>query len=142
MNDLSSPFNGAFNFIRTPMKISKIHQEFSEQLNDPRALTHPEDFLGPNWKDLINFWLHVDGLSEEEKRKMNDRFWALDEDVLKSASDAKNAAKKVVGKKVINAIWLANVWNVFNAATRELITRHKLLEQGKTLVALPLCLKS
>jgi hypothetical protein len=128
------------------MKISKIHRRFSKDQNEPKTLTNPEDFLGPNWENVINFWLYLDTLNEDEKRKMNDSYWALEWDVRVSAwSAAWVAAKEVVGGKVtINSGYAAYYVNnrrcVFANATNELIAQHKILEQDKTLVALPLCL--
>jgi hypothetical protein len=132
------------------MKISKSHRRFSEDLKDPKALTNPEDFLGPNWEDVINFWLYVDTLSESEISKIGDRYYALDYIVRGSALDASSvAAGHVVGMKTKAAAWrvalyLTNdsfYW-VFGDATWELIGSHKLLEQGKSPTFLPLCLKS
>ncbi len=124
------------------MKISKIHQRFSEKLKEPRALTNPEDFLGPNWRDVINFWLFIDTLSEEEKYKMNKCYWALDIDVrVFSGRAAMIAAMEVVGEEVKNEAWYANSWRVFRDATLELIASHKLLEQNKTPLALQHCIK-
>jgi hypothetical protein len=129
------------------MKISKTQQRFSEELKEPRSLTNPEDYLGPNWQDVINFWLYVDGLSYEEKYKMNKCYWALDRDVrIGACCSSRDAAKEVVGKKVRDASWYATYdvsdWYIFQYATNELIAQHKLLEQGKTLVFLPLCIKN
>jgi hypothetical protein len=145
------------------MKISKIHQIFYETLNKPKALTHPGIFLGPNWKDVINFWLYIDGLCVEERERIEDRYWDLDDGARESSRYASwNVAREVVGKRICYASWRAVVlaaeevagnevresilWSnhlsVFPHATRELIAQHKLLEQGKTLLALPLCLKS
>jgi hypothetical protein len=125
------------------MKISKIHQEFSEQLNDPRALTHPEDFLGPNWKDVINFWLYVDGLSVKERKKINRRYFLL-EFSSRIYWDSVYAAKKVVGNKVLcaagDAAYCETGRVIFRDATHELMVHHKLLEQGKSPTFLPLCL--
>ncbi len=45
------------------MKISTTHQRFVRILSNQRALEHPEEFLGPNWKDILNFWLYLDTLS-------------------------------------------------------------------------------
>jgi hypothetical protein len=128
------------------MKISKTHQKFSKELKEPRALTNPEDFLGPNWKDVINFWLYVDTLSWDQKRKISDRYWTLDEDVRSSAYDASwDAAKDVVGCVVVNSTWHAAInvasWYIFGYATDELIAHHKLLEQGKSPTFLPLCVR-
>jgi hypothetical protein len=128
------------------MKISKIHQEFSERLIEPKALTHPEDFLGPNWEDVINLWLYIDGLGEEEMKKIYDRYLALEWIARESAYDiAKVAAAEVVGGKVkiaagYAAFYVTNMRWVFGDATIELIAHHKLLEQNKTPLALPFCL--
>jgi hypothetical protein len=128
------------------MKISKTHKSFSDLLDDPKALTNPEDFLGPNWEDVTNFWLYVDTLSEDEIDKMNDPYWDLDEDVLDSAYViAKDAATEVVGEEVRDAAWWATRYSTFRAvftqATYEIIGHHKILQQNKTLLALPFCLK-
>jgi hypothetical protein len=134
------------------MKISKTHQRFSNLIEDPKALTNPEDYLGPNWKDVINFWLYIDILSEEEMDKMNNRYWSLDEDMLESSRYVSfHVFKEVMVREVIerynnlNNTWRAafhvtNKRSGFAHATRELIAHHKLLEQNKTLVALPICL--
>ena len=128
------------------MKTSQTHKRFSDHLGEAKVLTHPEDYLGHNWRDVINFWLFIDGLSSDEKRRMRDRYWALNGDVLDSAEDAAWAsAKEVVGVKVANVFWYASfdvTRSIFAGATKELIAHHKLLGQGKTLLFLPLCLKS
>jgi hypothetical protein len=130
------------------MKISKIHKMFSDHLGEPKVLTNPEDYLGPNWKDVINFWLYVVTLNEEEIDKIGKSYWTLDDDVRESAIDASSvAAKEVVGLKVRDVAWSA-AWDVtdwgsvFAYATCELIASHKLLEHGKSPTFLPLCLKS
>jgi hypothetical protein len=129
------------------MKIPKIHKEFYYYLKEPRALTNPEDYLGPNWKDVINFWLYVDGLSEIKRGSVEVSFWNLDEDVRESARDAaRSVARKVIRASNVNLLWWASYWvtnksYVFAEATKELIAQHKILEQDKTLVFLPLCLK-
>ena len=129
------------------MKISQTHQRFSYRLKEPRALTNPEDFLGPNWEDVINFWIYIDTLSEDEKIRMENRYYALKLDVRVSAfHPAYDAAEEIVGGNVRSAVWYASFdvtsRCVFAYVTYELISHHKLLEQNKTLVALPLCFTS
>jgi hypothetical protein len=129
------------------MTYSKIHQAYSEHLNQPDVLTDPGKYLGPNWEDVLNFWIYVDALSEQEREKMYDRYLALDEDVWDSAwCAAMDAANEVVGWRFRIAAWLAaySVTGrraVFGDATEELIGHHKLLEQNKTPTFLPLCVK-
>ena len=57
--------------------ISKTHQRFSERLNDPRVLENPEEFLGPNYKEVLNFWMIFDNLSQEQLRVVKERYWAF-----------------------------------------------------------------
>jgi hypothetical protein len=128
------------------MTYSKIHQKFSKILKNPDALTDPENYLGPNWEDVLNFWIYVDGLSNLEKREIVERYYSLDYNERDCAIDvASDAADEVVGKKFSdaawNVAWFVTGWGVFGEATLELITHHKLLEQNKTLTFLPLCVK-
>jgi hypothetical protein len=90
------------------IKISKTHKRFSELLNQPDALTNPEKYLGPNWEDVLNFWIYLDTLSDKEKEEMAQSYWALDEEVRVSAIDtARDAAGEVVGLRFRYAAWRA-----------------------------------
>jgi hypothetical protein len=127
------------------MKISKTHQKFSDLLKEPRALTNPEDYLGPNWEDVINFWLYIDTLSELQQLVIADSSFGLDYYVRVSHENTSYClATEAVGKEIIYAARYASnsVTNwFFGWINYELIAHHKLLEQGKTLLFLPLCLK-
>jgi hypothetical protein len=128
------------------MTYSKIHQAFSNYLEQPDALKNPEKYLGLNYQDVLNFWIYLDTLSYEDKEKMNDRYRALDFKVRESARDAaRDAATEVVGEKFRCEAWCAadvvTGWWVFGDATWELIGHHKLLEPGKTPLALQYCTK-
>jgi hypothetical protein len=113
------------------MTYSKIHQAFSELLEQPDAITNPEKYLGPNWEDVLNFWIYLDTLSDEERGEMKDLYWDLDDNVRESAFVAAwCAAYDVTGCGL-----------VFAYATLELITHHKLIEQYKTPTFLPIVVK-
>jgi hypothetical protein len=128
------------------MTYSKIHQKFSKYLKQPDALTHPAKYLGPNYQDVLNFWIYVDTLSYEENEKMEDRYYALDDVRVSAILAAKNAAKAVVGEDFRRAAWnsacdVTGWGSVFSWATYELIAHHKLLEQNKTLMFIRLYTK-
>jgi hypothetical protein len=128
------------------MTYSKIHQAFSERLEQPEALTNPEKYLGPNWKDVLNFWIYFEGLSKQDKEEMDDLYWTLDYNERESAVDAaSDASDEVIGWEFRYAAWnvALNVTGrvVFSDATLELIAHHKILEQNKTPTFLPLCVK-
>jgi hypothetical protein len=129
------------------MTYSKTHKRFSERLNQPAALTDPAKYLGPNYQDVLNFWIYLDNLSDEEKKEMGQRYRDLNDNVRWSAIDAaRDAADEVVGWEFRYAAWnvalnVTGRW-VFSRATVELIAHHKLLEQNKTLTFLPLCVNN
>jgi hypothetical protein len=114
------------------MIYSKIHKYFAKQLNNtkqlktPKALSNPEDFLGPNFQSILDLWMYIDTLSVEQREEHEKRYWALHDDVRDSSENiASYAAEEIVGKDVMRVIWVAT-YNltkcfVFYWATLELI---------------------
>jgi hypothetical protein len=117
------------------MKISETHQRFVNRIDNKRILLHlwhPKNFLGPNWKDVLNFWLYLDTLSGEQLIMARRRFWNLDDaDSVSSWELAWNSSCDVTNKLITNTVF---------DATRELIGAHKILEQGKSLTFVSLFL--
>ena len=124
------------------MTISKIHQKFAYYLGNPDAIVHPENYLGPNWETVINFWKWLDKLPKEQLDVARDRYteayhssreeWRL------AGGTAWNASKDVVGEEISNAAWKATPYFVVGDATNELIAMHDILNQGKTLYFIPM----
>jgi hypothetical protein len=128
------------------MTYSKTHQKFSEHLKNPDVLTDPGKYLGPNWEDVLNFWIYIETLSDKEKEAIADRYYTLDDYVRNSAwNAARVAAEEVVGNEFRVEAWRASHYvtgcDVFCDATLELITHHKLIEQYKTPTFLPIVVK-
>ena len=59
------------------MIYSKTHKRFEYILDNQRALSHPDEFLGPNWRDVLNFWLYLDTLGLEQRELARDLYWKL-----------------------------------------------------------------
>jgi hypothetical protein len=109
------------------MKISKTHQRLANRLNDQTALKYPERFLGPNWKNVLNFWIYLDTLSVEDFGIFVDCYYALDIDARISARDnAFKAAKDTIGRYYADAACGAAPRIASGYATRELIASHNL----------------
>ena len=136
------------------MNHSKAHQNFSTELQNPEALTNPQDFLGPNYETVINFWWTMDSLTKDQWKEVARRYDALD-------SAARYAARYAAGYAAWSAAWNAAwsaagdaVWDAAEYAARsaardaagsaagyatwELIGMHILLEQGNQLVFAPM----
>jgi hypothetical protein len=116
------------------MKISKSHQVFVIRLRNQRALSHPEEFLGPNWKEVLNFWLYIDTLSDEQLNMARVLYCNLDvADRVYAENLIWNAACIVTSKQISNWAYMSTPGLVPGVATRELIGANKILEQGKEL---------
>jgi hypothetical protein len=81
--------------------ISKSHKRFSERLRNTRVLTNPEEFLGENFEAVLNFWLILDDLSEDQLRIVKERSEAFCIENPSECDKAKdlawNASYEVVG---------------------------------------------
>jgi hypothetical protein len=116
--------------------ISKSHKRFSEYLKTPRVLENPEEFLGPNFEAVLNFWLILDGLSEEQWRVINERYWAFYDENYSEWDKAINLAidtsLEVVGwyyaEKAGYVAYVVTKSAATGWATRELIGMHEILE--------------
>ena len=132
------------------MNYSKAHQNFSTELQKPEALTNPEDFLGPNYQTVLNFWTFMDSLTEDNWNEVARRYNALDSAAWDAAWDAAwiaagdaagYAARYAAGVAARYAARYAAgsaAWYAAGVATYELMGMHTLLNGGKTLLFVPL----
>ncbi len=115
---------------------SKSHKRFSERLRNPRVLENPEEFLGENFEAVLNFWLVLDDLSEEQLRVVKERYRAFCSENcsewLKETDLALAASIEVVGEDCAYLAGYAAYDVTYSWAacwvTRELIGMHKILE--------------
>jgi hypothetical protein len=130
--------------------ISKIHKHFSERVRSPRVLENPEEFLGPNFETVLNFWLILDELYEEQLRVVNEHYEVFRNENRsewnKAVNLAWNASKEVVGwGYAYEAGWAAYYATKTSAArwaTLELMAMHKILEdQQRPLTFFPMFLE-
>jgi hypothetical protein len=115
------------------MKISRTHKRFADHLDDQTALEYPERFLGPNWKDVLNFWIYYDTLSDDVLRLIIRRHQAI-EDLNYVKNLSWNAAENTIGEYYTRVAY--DVTHSLSYLTCELIGSHKL----ETLNFLPLFL--
>jgi hypothetical protein len=115
--------------------ISKTHKRFSESLNNPRVLENPEEFLGPNFEAVLNFWLILDDLSEEQIKVVKERYNAFYvenlSECVKAINLARDASYDVLGVYSYHAGYAAGYVTKSETAlwvTRELIGMYKILE--------------
>ena len=129
------------------MKISKTHQLFADRLGKPEALQNPQDFLGPNYATVLNFWIWLDTLTPEQWKTVGERYNAASDAAWSAARTAAgsaaafNVARDAAFNAARDAAWYAARSAARYAAawaTYELIGSHILLEKGKTLFFVPM----
>ena len=125
---------------------SKTHQNFSNRLQKLEALTNPQDFLGPNYETVLNFWWFLDSLTKDNWKEVASRHYALDSAARYAAW---SAARYAAGVAAWDAAWSAAgvaawdaardaAWVAAGYATYELMGMHTLLNDGKDLLFVPL----
>jgi hypothetical protein len=137
-------------------RYSCIHKEFANRLpgSPQEVLSNPEKYLGPNWEAVINFWLYLDTLTQEQwwvVRERNLCLSAIEHNIAGDKVHDATSSKRRGGtlkpriKYAYDAADSAyySVYYV-NAITRwatlELISLDKLLEQGYQPVFFPMFL--
>jgi hypothetical protein len=77
------------------MNYSKTHQRFSEYLKVPESLERPEDFLGPNYAAVLNFWSWTDTLVARRSNEVALRWSTLPQLVYNHVDIAEDASYAV-----------------------------------------------
>ena len=116
------------------MKISKTHQNFANRQDfgyQQRVLSHPDEFLGPNWKEVINFWLYLDNLSDEQFNLVERHYNNLHMGVRQIIKErARWAALYDTPEPISYHVHISAPTCASGFASRELIGTHKLLGKG------------
>jgi hypothetical protein len=132
------------------MKISTAHQRFSEYLENSDALENPQDYLGPNYLSVLNFWLWIDTLSTEQWEEVARRYDAIPDAARYAAWNAAwSAARDAAWVAAWDAAWDAArnaagsaagyaAWNAAGWATVEIMGSHNLIEKGTPLTFVPI----
>lgn len=54
--------------------ISNRHRLHSDSISEPRVLTHPEEYLGPNYKTVLNYWISEKNLVLDQREKFDSQY--------------------------------------------------------------------
>jgi hypothetical protein len=118
------------------MNYSKSHKRFALELNEyynineQDVLYYLENYLGPNYKEVLNYWFYCDSLSKEQRNVYWNRVDSLDlETWIKAHSTATELAGEVFDPRFVNRI---------SDLAKELIVAHLYIERGIPFTFLPL----
>ena len=134
------------------MTYSKARLRFCESTGTINNFT----ILGPNYETVLNYWKWIDSLTKEQWETVKTRHRKLDsKSAFAAANDSRTACRNVTsvyGEVYYATEYAINKSSVFgndeilkyfakNAskeAALEILSMHRLLEQGKKLVFVPL----
>jgi hypothetical protein len=118
------------------MNYSSYHLDFANDLNhyhnisEQDVLEQPEKYLGPNHKELLNFWFYLDSLSDEQWKVYMDRRNKLGEE---TQFEARRLAKKLASE-VIDPRFVI----FLDVIGREIIAAHLFIQYNIPFTVLPL----
>jgi hypothetical protein len=114
------------------MIYSECHKEVASRLNRYHniniqdVLDHPENYLGPNYKELLNYWFYWYSLSSEQW----DVYWDMEDSLhYETRKKAEELAKEVIDPRFVNYLYPIEL---------ELIASHLYIERGIPFTCLPL----
>ena len=130
------------------MNYSKAHQRFSEYLKVPESLERPEDYLGPNYASVLNFWWYLETLTREQllelegkyklkNKQYNDRYNALVEYVELFLGWRSGHHVTQASRSHVRGI-IGQFPNIPAPVTLELMAMHTILDRGEDLIFIPL----
>jgi hypothetical protein len=100
-------------------------------INKQDVLEHPEKYLGPNYKELLNYWFYRDSWSLKRWKVYSDKRSKLDLRIfIEGCKMAKELALEVIDPRFINFLR--------NSEDSELIAAHLYLERNIPFTFLPL----
>jgi hypothetical protein len=125
------------------MSYSKAHQRFSTIIRHSAALSAPQDFLGPNYKTLLDFWWFIESLTVDKLEAVSDRYFEIDFLAKESAYHRASDAANIITEYTSDAASCTHNYGKFRSAmgfdvTYELIAMHIILDKGESLMFIPL----
>jgi hypothetical protein len=110
------------------MNYSSRHNLFASHLNlyyninEQDVLKYPEKYLGPNYKEVLNFWFYLDSLSDEQWNVYDDRFLNLPTQTrIEALKLTRKLASEVINPRFVE--WL-------NYEVREIVAAHLYIDRN------------
>jgi hypothetical protein len=105
-----------------------LNSQFS--INKQDVLDYPQNYFGPNYKELLNFWFYWDSLSEEQCNA----YWRRHNNIDVLFRNKANEISKKLASEVIDGRFVEFLYY----GQREIIAAHLYLERNIPFTFLPL----
>jgi hypothetical protein len=120
------------------MNYSSIRQLLQKEYLSDKIHDHPEQYLGPNYETVLNYWWYLESLSEIAKIDYSDNSATKPFRYNNFIIEQANLLTNYHQAKAWYATQLAlNIGEWYGWVTVELICMHRILDEGKSLFYLP-----
>ena len=120
------------------MNYSKIHQILQEEYLSDKIDDHPEQYLGPNYETVLDYWWYLESLSEIAKIDYYDNSATKPSGYNLFIIDQANLLTDYHQSEAWYATQIAlNIGEWYGWVTVELICMHRILDEGKSFFYLP-----
>ena len=131
------------------MNYSNLHQRVIDKLQS----SEPQNFLGPNYQSVLDFWTLLDTLTKQQWIQVIDRYnapedsskndgfesaWYAAQDVIGRDTRNWNVISYAIQDATFSLLWGTRALSLIHKTNWELIGMPKLLEEGKSLFFVPL----
>jgi hypothetical protein len=130
-------FFGQFSIFTTRINFPYSYKNFADflkykhDIDKQDVLNYPENYFGPNYKEVLNYWFYRESFSEEQRNAYLDLYWKLDYQTRsKGQKIAKKLASEVIDPRVVGCIW--------DEPIKEIIATHLYIERNIPFTFLPL----
>lgn len=120
------------------MTYSRIHQRFAAEFGNSKVLTNPEEFLGPNYETVLNFWKFAGSLEEEVQKEIMEKFRTKRPYLTLINSLCDKVRERIrMPPEIIFQVCSPHGYTIARA-TYEIILMDQLLEEGYKMTFLPM----
>ena len=131
------------------MNCSKAHQNFFNYFQNPETLTNPQNFLGPNYAIILDFWWYLETMTPEQLLDADSKYYSYNirnsenrYHIIRSRAygeigiDRANIA--IEATRQISREILLDFCYVAAPVTAELISLQTIFDNGEELIYLPM----
>jgi hypothetical protein len=117
------------NYSKRHKWVASVFNHFPN-INERDVLNYPQNYLGPNYKSVLNYWFYLESLSYIQERMYPDRFLSFNPETWNEVFlTSKELTKEVIDPRFVDYLYPIEL---------ELIASHLYIERGIPFTFLPL----
>jgi hypothetical protein len=130
------------------MNYSKAHQDLAERNGTHEVYDNPENYLGPNYEAVLNFWWYLETLTKEQllelegkyslkQMQYSNRYCEIVDHVEELLDWGRRATAASASRSLVRNI-IGKFPSIPAPVTLELIALQTILDKGEELIFIPM----